>query len=97
MLYGATSGDEIERAAVLEFDPNGRGRRIYASGIRNCVGMAVNYLNGDLWCSTNERDGLGDDLPPDYVTRVRADGFYGWPWYYSDQTKTHVTKVRART
>ena len=82
MLYGAASGDEIERAAVLEFDPNGRGRRIYASGIRNCVGMAVNYLNGDLWCSTNERDGLGDDLPPDYVTRVRADGFYGWPWYY---------------
>ena len=82
MLYGAASGDEIERAAVLEFDPNGRGRRIYASGIRNCVGMAVNYLNGDLWCSTNERDGLGDDVPADYVTRVREGAFFGWPWYY---------------
>jgi glucose/arabinose dehydrogenase len=67
---------------VLVFDPEGKGRRIYASGIRNCVGMAVNSTTGDLWCSTNERDGLGDDLPPDYITRVREGGFYGWPWYY---------------
>jgi glucose/arabinose dehydrogenase len=44
--------------------------------------MSVNYLSSDLWCSTNERDGLGDDLPPDYITRVREGGFYGWPWYY---------------
>ena len=64
------------------FDPNGKGRRIYASGIRNCVGMALNPTTGDLWCSTNERDGLGDDLPPDYITRVREGAFYGWPWYY---------------
>jgi glucose/arabinose dehydrogenase len=76
------SADEIERADVLVFNPKGEGRRIYASGIRNCVGMAVNPTTGDLWCSTNERDGLGDDLPPDYITRVRAGGFYGWPWYY---------------
>ena len=74
--------DEFERADVLVFNPNGEGRRIYASGIRNCVGMAVNSTTGDLWCSTNERDGLGDDLPPDYITRVREGGFYGWPWYY---------------
>ena len=74
--------DEFERADVLVFDPNGEGRRIYASGIRNCVGMAVNSATGDLWCSTNERDGFGDNLPPDYITRVREGGFYGWPWYY---------------
>jgi glucose/arabinose dehydrogenase len=77
-FYGRT--DEIERADVLVFKPNGEDRRIYASGIRNCVGMAVNPTTGDLWCSTNERDGLGDDLPPDYITRVREGGFYGWPW-----------------
>ena len=64
------------------FNPKGEGRRIYANGIRNCVGMAVNPTTGDLWCSSNERDGLGDDLPPDYITRVREGGFYGWPWYY---------------
>lgn len=44
--------------------------------------MAVNPITGDLWCSTNERDGLGDNLPPDYITRVQDGGFYGWPWYY---------------
>ena len=82
MVYGAASDDETERAVVLVFDPEGKGRRIYASGIRNCVAMAVNSATGDLWCSTNERDGLGDDLPPDYITRVREGGFYGWPWYY---------------
>jgi glucose/arabinose dehydrogenase len=78
-LYGARWDDETERADVLVFDPEGKGRRIYVSGIRNCVGMAVNSTTGDLWCSTNERDGLGDDLPPDYITRVREGGFYGWP------------------
>src|SRR5262249_33868494 len=69
-----------DEATVLVFDPKGEGRSIYASGIRNCVQMAIN--SGDLWCSTNERDMLGDDLPPDYITRVREGGFYGWPWYY---------------
>ena len=82
MLYGAPADDETERADVLVFDSKGSGRSIYASGIRNCVGMAVNSTTGDLWCSTNERDGLGDNLPPDYITRVREGGFYGWPWYY---------------
>lgn len=79
---GAAWGSETDRAAVLTFDPQGGDRRVYASGVRNCVGMAIEPATGDLWCSTNERDGLGDNLPPDYVTRIRAGAFYGWPWYY---------------
>ena len=62
--------------------PEGRDLRAYATGIRNCVGLAVAPGTGDLWCATNERDGLGDDLVPDYVTRVREGGYYGWPWFY---------------
>jgi glucose/arabinose dehydrogenase len=81
-LFGSVLKQETERADILAFDPNGKDRRIYARGIRNCSGMAVNSTTGDLWCSTNERDNLGDDLPPDYITRVREGGFYGWPWYY---------------
>jgi glucose/arabinose dehydrogenase/cytochrome c2 len=74
--------DERDRAEVLVFDPEGGDRSVFASGIRNCVGLAVHASTGDVWCSTNERDGLGDDLVPDYITRVRRGGFYGWPWYY---------------
>jgi glucose/arabinose dehydrogenase len=81
-LNGAPLDDETERADILVFDAEGNHRHVYATGIRNCAGMAVNPTTGDLWCSTNERDGLGDDLPPDYITRVREGGFYGWPWYY---------------
>jgi glucose/arabinose dehydrogenase len=73
---------EFERAAVLAFSPDGTGRRIYASGIRNAVGIAVHSQTGELWGSVNERDGLGDNLVPDYITRIREGGFYGWPWYY---------------
>jgi glucose/arabinose dehydrogenase len=80
---GATWGNETDRAGVLVFDPMGKNQKVYASGIRNCVGLAVNPNTGDLWCSTNERDGLGDDIAPDYLTRVREGGFYGWPWYYA--------------
>ena len=75
-------GSEEERAAVLVFDPDGKNRRIFATGIRNCVGMDIQPATGDLWCSTNERDLFGDNLPPDYITRVKEGGFYGWPWYY---------------
>jgi glucose/arabinose dehydrogenase/cytochrome c2 len=74
--------DERGRADVLVFDPEGKDRQVFASGIRNCVGLAIHPTTGDVWCSTNERDGLGDDLVPDYITRVRRGGFYGWPWYY---------------
>jgi glucose/arabinose dehydrogenase/cytochrome c2 len=76
------ASDERDRADVLTFDPAGADRHVFASGIRNCVGLAVHASTGDVWCSTNERDGLGDDLVPDYITRVRPGGFYGWPWYY---------------
>jgi len=79
---GAGWGPETERAGVLVFTPEGKERRIFATGIRNCVGLAVQPKTGEVWCSTNERDGLGDNLVPDYVTRVAEGGFYGWPWYY---------------
>lgn len=79
---GAAWGNETERGAVLAFDPQGKDRRTYATGLRNCVGMAIDPATGDLWCSTNERDGLGDDLVPDIITRVKQGAFYGWPWYY---------------
>ena len=79
---GAAWGEETERAAVLAFDADGKNRRAYANGLRNCVGMLVHPTTGDLFCSVNERDELGDNLPPDYVTRVKQGGFYGWPWYY---------------
>ena len=78
---GAAWGNETDRADVLAFKPDGSDRRVYATGIRNCVGLAVG-LNGDLWCSTNERDAIGDNVPSDYITRVREGAFYGWPWYY---------------
>jgi glucose/arabinose dehydrogenase len=79
---GAAWGNETDRADVLAFDPDGKNQHIFAAGIRNCVGMAIEPSSGTLWCSTNERDGLGDNLPPDYITRVREGAFYGWPWYY---------------
>ena len=73
---------ENRRADILAFDPDGSNERIYASGIRNAVGLAIHPQTGQLWCSVNERDGLGDHLVPDYVTHVEEGGFYGWPWYY---------------
>ena len=79
---GAAWGPETDRADVLAFDVDGKEQTVVATGIRNCVGLAVHPATGDLWCSTNERDGLGDDLVPDYVTRVRQGEFFGWPWYY---------------
>ena len=78
---GAAWGGEADRADVLVYDPQGRLAGHLANGLRNCVGLAV-QRDGTVMCAVNERDGLGDDLPPDYVTRVRPGGFYGWPWYY---------------
>jgi glucose/arabinose dehydrogenase/mono/diheme cytochrome c family protein len=77
-----TTPAEKNRADVLEFNPDGSAMKIYAYGIRNCVGMAVNPKTGELWCSVNERDALGDNLVPDYITHVQEGGFYGWPWWY---------------
>jgi glucose/arabinose dehydrogenase len=73
---------ELHRSDVLEFTPEGKFERVYAYGIRNCVGEAINSLTGELWCSTNERDALGDNLVPDYITHIQEGGFYGWPWFY---------------
>ena len=81
---GAAWGNETHRAQILVTDPQGHEPlRAYATGIRNGVGLAVNPETGDLWVSTNERDGLGDNLVPDYISRVKEGGFYGWPWYYT--------------
>ena len=79
---GAAWGSEQNRAAVLAFDPDGGNRRIVAAGLRNCTAEAIQPTGGALWCVVNERDGLGDDLPPDYATSVQQGAFYGWPWYY---------------
>jgi glucose/arabinose dehydrogenase len=73
---------ETHRANILEYTPEGKFVKVYASGIRNPVGIAVNPTTGELWCSVNERDMLGDNLVPDYITSVKEDGFYGWPWFY---------------
>jgi glucose/arabinose dehydrogenase len=73
---------EFHRADILEYTPDGTFVKVYASGIRNPVGIAINPTTGELWCSVNERDALGDNLVPDYITHVQEDGFYGWPWFY---------------
>jgi glucose/arabinose dehydrogenase len=80
-----THPEEFHRADVLEFTPEGKFLEVYASGLRNCVGEAINPTTGELWCSTNERDALGNNLVPDYVTHVQEGGFYGWPWWYMGQ------------
>jgi glucose/arabinose dehydrogenase len=77
-----TTPGEKNRADVLEFNPDGSGQRVFAYGIRNCVGLAISPETGELWCSVNERDALGDNLVPDYITHVQEGGFYGWPWFY---------------
>lgn len=73
---------EVRRADILEINPDGTGEKIYAAGLRNPVGMDWNPVNKELWTAVNERDELGDDLVPDYVTSVKRDGFYGWPYSY---------------
>ena len=73
---------EFHRADVLEYTPDGKFEEVYANGIRNCVGEAINPQTHELWCSVNERDNLGNHLVPDYVTSVPEHSFFGWPWYY---------------
>jgi len=73
---------EADRARIFEFNPDGSGQKVYAWGIRNAVGIAVRPGSDELWMSTNERDELGDNLVPDYISHVTPGGFYGWPWFY---------------
>ena len=82
---------EDERAAILEIDPATRTHRVFASGLRNPVGMAWEPESGALWVVVNERDELGNDLVPDYMTAVQDGGFYGWPFsYYGAHVDTRV-------
>jgi glucose/arabinose dehydrogenase len=76
------AGEDCRRAAILEFNPDGTGYRVYASGIRNPVGLALQPGSDIIWTAMNERDNLGDDLVPDYATSVKDGGFYGWPYSY---------------
>jgi glucose/arabinose dehydrogenase len=93
LFVGVGSGSNIDdpdthpaenhRANILSMNPDGSNVQVYASGIRNPgAGIAVDHKTGELWASVNERDALGDNLVPDYITHVQAGGFYGWPWYY---------------
>ena len=83
---GSETNAEVEsdprRAAISVYDPDGKNHRIFAAGLRNPIGLAWNPRTGELWTAVNERDGLGDDLVPDYVTSVKEGGFYGFPYAY---------------
>jgi glucose/arabinose dehydrogenase len=81
---GATWGIEENRAMARVYDVRSKDTKgkTFATGLRNCVGMTMQPATGDIWCAVNERDMLGDDLVPDYLTRVKEGAFYGWPWYY---------------
>lgn len=88
---GSETNAEVEkderRAAISVYDPDGKNHRIYAAGLRNPIGLAWNPKTGELWTAVNERDGLGDDLVPDYVTSVKDGAFYGFPYAYIGQNE----------
>lgn len=87
--------NEMLRANILEIDPDGTNERVYAAGLRNPVGMGWAPGTKTLWTVVNERDELGDDLVPDYLTSVRAGGFYGWPYtYFGDHEDPRVKEPR---
>ena len=77
-----STGEDPRRAAVTVCDPDGKNARRFATGLRNPVGLALEPVTGEVWTTVNERDELGDDLPPDYFTSLRDGGFYGWPYSY---------------
>jgi hypothetical protein len=89
---GAAWGAEENRAVVRVFDPEGRSVRNYATGLRNCSGLAMQPGTDTLWCVVNERDHLGPDLVPDYMARMQDGGFYGWPWYYAGDQEDPALK-----
>jgi glucose/arabinose dehydrogenase len=103
---GSESNINIEsdarRAAITICDPDGKNARLYATGLRNPVGIALEPQTKQLWTSVNERDGMGDDLPPDYFTSVQDGGFYGWPYSYigdnvDPRVKPQKPELVART
>ena len=84
------------RAAITICDPDGKNAHLYATGLRNPVGLAIEPVTGKVWTSVNERDEMGDDLPPDYFTSVQEGGFYGWPYsYIGSNVDTRVKPQRA--
>ncbi len=88
-------GEEPIRAAVTICDPDGKNARQFATGLRNPVGLALEPVTGQVWTSVNERDELGDNLPPDYFTSVKDGGFYGWPYsYIGDNVDARVRPQR---
>ncbi|RYZ83168.1 MAG: sorbosone dehydrogenase family protein [Proteobacteria bacterium] len=88
--------NEVRRAAILEVNADGSGEKIYASGLRNPVGMDWNPTTKELWTAVNERDGLGDDLVPDYITSVKQGAFYGWPYSYFGQIEDPRMKGQGK-
>ncbi len=103
VAVGSESNVDVEadplRAAISEYNPDGTGHRIYASGIRNPVGLTLNPVTKQIWTCVNERDALGDNLVPDYATSVKDGGFYGWPYYYignhvDPRRKDDIAKVK---
>src|SRR5438034_2093811 len=90
-----SAGEDPGRAAINEYNPDGTGHRVFASGLRNPVGLALQPGTDTLWTAVNERDTLGDDLVPDYATSVKDGGFYGWPYSYigSHPDPEHVGKM----
>ena len=88
--------EEKRRANILEINPDGTGERIFASGLRNPVGVDWNPANKELWTAVNERDELGDDLVPDYITSVKDGGFYGWPYSYYGQIEDPRMKGQGK-
>jgi glucose/arabinose dehydrogenase len=90
-----TPGEEPIRAAVTICDPDGKNARQFATGLRNPVGLALEPVTGNVWTSVNERDELGDNLPPDYFTSLKDSGFYGWPYsYIGDNVDSRVKPQR---
>ncbi len=93
MYVSVGSGTNVDvesdpmRGTISEYNPDGTGHRFIAQGTRNPIGLAFNPTTGKLWAAVQERDGLGDDLPPDYVTEIQEGGFYGWPFAYAGKNE----------
>jgi glucose/arabinose dehydrogenase len=90
------TGEDPTRAAISRYNPDGSGHEIYASGLRNPIGLHWNPVTSELWAAVQERDGLGDDLVPDYLTRIKPGAFYGWPYTYLGMNQDPRMKAPAK-